>query len=127
MNSFTPFKVTLSSQNSYFWKYFRLRNMQLQHNYQVLLDNIAKTWQSGQINTVRAARQHMLLTYWAIGQHIVEFEQQGNEKAGYGSKILERLSNDLSDQLGRGFSRTNLISCVYVICVIRLSHFCLTN
>jgi predicted nuclease of restriction endonuclease-like (RecB) superfamily len=51
----------------------------------------------------------MVLTYWAIGRHIVEYEQMGNEKSVYGSKILERLSKDLSDQLGRGFSRNNLI------------------
>jgi hypothetical protein len=51
----------------------------------------------------------MLLTYWAIGRHIVEFEQQGNEKAEYGSKMLERLSYDLSHQMGRGFDRRKLI------------------
>jgi hypothetical protein len=51
----------------------------------------------------------LVLTYWGIGRHIVEFEQMGNEKAEYGSKILDRLRNDLSDQLGKGFSRTNLI------------------
>lgn len=71
---------------------------------------LTKTWQSGRINAVRASRHHMLLTYWSIGQHIVEFEQHGHEKSVYGSKILELLSKDLSDQLGRGFSRTNLIS-----------------
>ena len=49
-----------------------------------------------------------MLTYWAVGKHIVEFEQKGNEKAVYGTKILTRLSKDLSGQLGRGFSRTNI-------------------
>lgn len=83
--------------------------MQLQGQYQILLTNIAQTWQSGQINAMRAAHRHLLLTYWAIGQHIVEFEQQGNEKAVYGSKILERLSYDLSHQLGRSFDRSSLI------------------
>lgn len=51
----------------------------------------------------------MLLTYWVIGQNIVEFEQKGQEKSVYGSKLLNRLSKDLSNQLGKGFSRTNLI------------------
>ena len=54
-------------------------------------------------------RRQLVLTYWGIGRHIVEFEQMGHEKAVYGSKILNGLSKDLSDQLGRGFSRTNLI------------------
>ena len=51
----------------------------------------------------------MLLTYWQIGQNIVEFEQAGNQKSLYGSKLIERLSVDFSDQFGKGFSRTNLI------------------
>lgn len=83
--------------------------MNLQNTYQALLTNIARTWQSGRMNAMRAARRQMLLTYWAIGQHIVEYEQQGNEKAVYGSKILERLSKDLSHQLGKGFDRSTLI------------------
>lgn len=84
--------------------------MELQSTYQQLLDQIKSTYIRGQAATIKAARREMLLTYWAIGRHIVEFEQSGNEKAEYGSKTLERLSKDLSDQLGRGFSRTNLIS-----------------
>lgn len=84
--------------------------MELQSTYQSLLDQIKNTYTQGQASAIKAARREMVLTYWAIGKHIVEFEQAGNEKAEYGSKILERLSKDLSHQLGRGFSRTNLIS-----------------
>ena len=51
----------------------------------------------------------MLLTYWAIDRHIVEYEQAENDKAEYGSKTLETLSKDLSHELGRGFNRSNLI------------------
>ncbi len=84
--------------------------MDILGNYEALIQAIRQTYQGGQANAIRAARREMVLTYWAIGRHIVEFEQLGNEKSVYGSKILERLSKDLSDQLGRGFSRTNLIS-----------------
>jgi len=45
----------------------------------------------------------MLLTYWNIGRHIIEFEPAGHEKAIYGSKILERLSRDLSDHLVKSY------------------------
>lgn len=47
--------------------------------------------------------------YWAIGQHIVEFEQDGNEKAEYGSQLFERLSRDLTKAYGKGFGRSNLL------------------
>jgi len=83
--------------------------MQLQNNYTKLLQQIAATLKSGQVTAIKAARRQLVLTYWAIGKHIVEFEQKGQEKSVYGSKLLNRLSKDLSNQLGKGFSRTNLI------------------
>ncbi len=47
-------------------------------------------------------------TYWEIGRRIVEFEQQGKEKAEYGSKLLAQLSIDLTGSYGKGFSQDNL-------------------
>lgn len=44
-----------------------------------------------------------------IGQHIVEFEQGGNRKAEYGKALINNLSADLTNRLGKGFSRSNLI------------------
>jgi predicted nuclease of restriction endonuclease-like (RecB) superfamily len=52
--------------------------------------------------------QIMTETYWSIGKHIVEFEQDGNEKAVYGTKMLTTLSHKLTLQLGKGYSRPNL-------------------
>lgn len=83
--------------------------MELQHTYLALIEQIRTTYVQGQIAAIKAARRQLVLTYWAIGKHIVEYEQAGNEKAEYGSKILERLSKDLSHQLGRGFDRSSLI------------------
>lgn len=50
----------------------------------------------------------MLHTYWQVGKHIVEFEQKGEVKAEYGKQLLIRLSKELSLELGKGFSRSNL-------------------
>lgn len=83
--------------------------MGLQNSYQALLDQIKSTYTQGRASAIRVARREMVLTYWAIGSHIVEYEQVGNEKAEYGSKTLERLSKDLSHQLGRDFDRSRLI------------------
>ncbi len=47
-------------------------------------------------------------TYWHIGQHIVEYEQQGKDKAAYGAELLDKLSKDLTLTYGKGFSRSNL-------------------
>jgi predicted nuclease of restriction endonuclease-like (RecB) superfamily len=50
----------------------------------------------------------MTATYWEIGRRIVHSEQQGRKRAEYGAELIERLSNDLSKQFGRGFGARNL-------------------
>ena len=47
-------------------------------------------------------------TYWQIERYIVEFEQEGKERADYGSRLLQKLSRDLKAVYGKGFSRSNL-------------------
>jgi predicted nuclease of restriction endonuclease-like (RecB) superfamily len=50
----------------------------------------------------------MTASYWEIGRRIVEAEQKGKRRAGYGEQLIERLSIDLTQQFGRGFSARNL-------------------
>jgi predicted nuclease of restriction endonuclease-like (RecB) superfamily len=77
--------------------------------YQTLVLQIAKTYQQGQQKAVLAVNTHLVETYWKIGQYIVEFEQGGNAKAEYGKGLLPKLSKDLTIELGKGFSLSNLI------------------
>ena len=49
----------------------------------------------------------MLNLYWHIGKVIMEV-QQGNERASYGDAILEKLSEKLTKEFGKGFSKRNL-------------------
>jgi len=50
----------------------------------------------------------MTATYWEIGHRIVEFEQQGQERAEYGEALIKQLAEDLTRQFGRGFGAVNL-------------------
>lgn len=50
----------------------------------------------------------MTASYWEIGCRIVEAEQQGKRRAGYGEQLIARLSADLTARFGRGFSMDNL-------------------
>ena len=50
----------------------------------------------------------MLGAYWDIGCIIVEYEQNGSEKAKYGKKVLETLSEKLTSEFGKGFDVRNL-------------------
>ncbi|QTD44090.1 PDDEXK nuclease domain-containing protein [Ottowia testudinis] len=58
--------------------------------------------------TARSVNALMTASYWEIGRRIVEAEQKGKRRAGYGEQLIERLSADLTAQFGRGFSRPNL-------------------
>ena len=50
----------------------------------------------------------LLSMYWQIGKLIVEDEQQGNVKAGYGKATLKNLSLELTLEFGKGFDESNL-------------------
>ena len=78
-------------------------------DYDVLLQNIGQELTRGRQRVVSAVNAAMVESYWRIGQYIVEYEQNGNEKAVYGSDLLNRLSRDLTDIYGKGFSHSNLI------------------
>lgn len=78
-------------------------------DYEQLVANIGNILAEGRNKVATAINTALVQTYWTIGQHIVEYEQQGNERAEYGSKLLDRLSHDLSERYGKGFSRSNVI------------------
>ncbi len=77
--------------------------------YQNLLMRISDTYTAGQGRAAQAVNRELIETYWRIGLHIVEFEQQGKIRAGYGKALLKQLSRDLTLRHGKGFSRSNLV------------------
>jgi predicted nuclease of restriction endonuclease-like (RecB) superfamily len=50
----------------------------------------------------------MVLAYWEIGREIVEDEQKGEKRAGYGEYVLKNLTTALTSQYGKGFDYSNL-------------------
>ncbi len=50
----------------------------------------------------------MVGVYWRIGELIVEREQDGKPKSGYGEALLEQLSVRLTKEYGKSFSSRNL-------------------
>jgi predicted nuclease of restriction endonuclease-like (RecB) superfamily len=49
-----------------------------------------------------------VMTSFEIGRRIVEHEQQGSKRAEYGAELLVELSARLTEEFGKGFSRSNL-------------------
>ena len=47
----------------------------------------------------KAVNVNLTLRNWVIGLHILEYEQGGIDRAGYGARILERLAGVLHKEL----------------------------
>lgn len=59
-------------------------------------------------NVVIQVNTTLLVTYWHVGKLIVEDEQNNIHRAEYGKKVLKELSKRLTNDLGKGFSVSNL-------------------
>ncbi len=76
--------------------------------YPRVLADIVALLESARQTSVHAVNTFMCVAYWQIGKRIVQSEQHGSARAGYGDTVLKRLSADLSARFGRGFSQRNL-------------------
>lgn len=55
-----------------------------------------------------AANAAIVQTYWNIGHIIVEYEQEGNERAEYGKRLMKALSKRLTGEFGKRFDERNM-------------------
>ena len=76
--------------------------------YHAVLTDISTMLEQARRTSVRMINSIMTETYWQIGHRIVEHEQEGRTKAGYGRALVLRLGKDLSNRFGRGFAWRNL-------------------
>ncbi len=59
-------------------------------------------------HATRSVNTAMVQAYWLIGREIVEVEQHGEKRAGYGERVVEGLAERLAAQFDKGFSVPNL-------------------
>ena len=76
--------------------------------YQGLINRVAEILKQARAKALREINKAQVLAYWEIGREIVEFEQKGKARAEYGEKLIKRISKDMTQKFGRGFSLTNL-------------------
>ncbi len=81
----------------------------LPDSYQTLLNHLSNTYLQGQQRALQAVNTQLVETYWQIGRHIFEFEQEGQARAAYGQQLIKQLASDMTLRHGRGFSHSNLI------------------
>lgn len=87
-------------------------------DYSELLGGVSDLLESARRASARAVNAFMTATYWEVGRRIVEHEQGGRDRAKYGDAVVERLAQDLTARLGRGFGRRNvfLMRSFYLAC-----------
>ncbi len=77
-------------------------------NENILYSQIEELLQTARKKVVSYVNQTMAYTYFVIGKTIVEFEQDGQERATYGRSLLKGISKRLTQDFGKGFSVDNL-------------------
>lgn len=86
----------------------KVKTMTPPSGYAGIRGGIVELLDAARYAAARSVNSLMTASYWEIGHRIVEAEQKGRRRAGYGEQLIERLSIDLTTQFGRGFSRQNL-------------------
>jgi len=76
-----------------------------------IYQRIRQILESARVNVARSVNTSQVMAYWLIGREIVEEEQRGKRRAGYGKQLLAELSRKLSGEFGKGVSVRNLEHC----------------
>lgn len=74
-----------------------------------LLTDIRRLIESTKIRFAQAANAGLVMLYWNIGNRI-RTDVLGQERAEYGKQIVDTLSEHLTLEYGRGFTRSNLFN-----------------
>ncbi|MDY0090992.1 MAG: PDDEXK nuclease domain-containing protein [Flavobacteriaceae bacterium] len=75
-----------------------------------LLESIKHIVLNARKSVSQKVNQELVLTYWQIGKEIVETEQKNNIDNQTSRQIILNLSKQLTNEIGKGFSRSNLFN-----------------
>jgi predicted nuclease of restriction endonuclease-like (RecB) superfamily len=77
-------------------------------NFETLVQTLAETHQTFQQQAVQSINSSLVLRNYLFGYYIVEFEQKGNDRAQYGTRLIASLSDRLKAQGIKSCSVSNL-------------------
>jgi predicted nuclease of restriction endonuclease-like (RecB) superfamily len=77
-------------------------------NVAALYGQVRAVLEQARASAYRAVNFAMVQAFWQVGRLIVEHEQGGRLRAGYGEAVLDVLSRRLTAEFGRGFDPRNL-------------------
>jgi hypothetical protein len=67
-------------------------------------ERIRQILESARTGVARTVNTTQVIANWLIGREIVEEEQRGSQRAGYGEQLIEELSLKLTRNFGAGYS-----------------------
>ncbi len=73
-----------------------------------LVELCRETHQTMRLRAARSINIELVVRNWLFGWYLVEYQQNGADRAEYGRSILKKLSSVLTENLGRGFSERSL-------------------
>jgi predicted GNAT family N-acyltransferase len=82
-----------------------MKKAQQQRN---LYHRIREILESARTGVARTVNTTQVMANWLIGREIVEEEQRGKKRAGYGERLIANLSAQITVEYGGGYSVNNL-------------------
>jgi len=76
-----------------------------------VFDRVQVILDSAQTHAARSVNTTQVVANWLIGREIVEEQQQGAKRAGYGEKVISKLAADLKQQGRKGCGELTLNLC----------------
>jgi predicted nuclease of restriction endonuclease-like (RecB) superfamily len=73
-----------------------------------LYQRIRQILESARTGVARTVNSTQVMANWLIGREIVQEEQHGKQRAGYGERLLAKLSVQITAEYGKGYSVNNL-------------------
>ena len=73
-----------------------------------LYRRIREILEAARTGVARSVNTAQVVANWLIGREIVEQEQHGAKRAGYGEELIRDLAQRLTKEFGRGYSQDNL-------------------
>ena len=73
-----------------------------------LYGRVAEILETARASIARTVNTTQVVANWLIGREIVEEEQRGRRRAGYGQQVVLQLAEQLTADYGRGWSAQNL-------------------
>ena len=77
-------------------------------NFELLIQKLQFTHDTLHASAAKSVNTAMTLRNWIYGYYIVEYEQNGEDKAKYGDKLIRSIEKKLKDKGQKGMSFTNL-------------------